>query len=43
MPTLPFKLNADRHHHIPKQKRKVMNSGAYDAALGAVAICVGIA
>ncbi len=33
MPALPFKLNADRRHHIPKQKRKVMNSAAYDAAL----------
>ncbi len=30
---LPFKLNQDRRHHIPKQKRKVMNSAAYDAAL----------
>jgi len=30
---LPFKLNADRRHHIPKQKHKVMNSAAYDAAL----------
>jgi len=25
-PALPFKLNADRRHHIPKQKRKVMKS-----------------
>ncbi len=33
MPTLPFKLNQDRRHHIPKQKRKVTNSAAYDAAL----------
>ena len=31
--TLPFKLNADRRHHIPKQKRRVTNSAAYDAAL----------
>jgi len=30
---LPFKLNADRRHHIPKQKGKVVNSAAYDAAL----------
>jgi len=30
---LPFKLNQDRRHHIPKQKRKVTNSAAYDAAL----------
>ena len=33
MPALPFKLNAGRRHHIPKQKRKVTNSAAYDAAL----------
>jgi len=33
MPTLPFKLNQDRRHHIPKQRRKVTNSAAYDAAL----------
>ncbi len=33
MPILPFKLNQDRRHHIPKQKRKVVNSAAYDAAL----------
>ncbi len=33
MPTLPFKLNADRRHHIPKQKHKVTNSAAYDASL----------
>jgi len=41
MPTLPFKLNQDRRHHIPKQKHKLMNSlGAllrswreYDASL----------
>ena len=33
MPTLPFKLNQDRRHHIPKQKRKVTNTAAYDAAL----------
>ena len=33
MPTLPFKLNQDRRHHIPKQKRKVTNAAAYDAAL----------
>ena len=30
---MPFKLNQDRRHHIPKQKHKVKNSGAYDAAL----------
>lgn len=33
MPVLPFKLNANRRHPIPKQKRKVTNSAAYDAAL----------
>src|SRR3954463_8944976 len=33
MPTLPFKLNQDRRHHIPKPKHKVTNSAAYDAAL----------
>ncbi len=41
MPILPFKLNQDRRHHIPKQKHKLMNSlGAllrswreYDASL----------
>jgi len=33
VPSLPFKLNQDRRHHIPKQKRKVTNSAAYDAAL----------
>jgi len=33
MPALPFKLNQDRRHHIPKQKRRVTNSAAYDAAL----------
>src|SRR5215212_151449 len=33
MPILPFKLNQDRRHHIPKQKRKVMNSREYDASL----------
>jgi len=30
---LPFKLNQDCRHHIPKQKHKVTNSAAYDAAL----------
>src|SRR4051794_8669258 len=33
MPTLPFKLNQDRRHHIPKQKRKGTNWREYDAAL----------
>ncbi len=30
---MPFKLNQDRRHHIPKQKHKIMNSAAYDASL----------
>jgi hypothetical protein len=30
---MPFKANADRRHHIPRQKRKVTNSAAYDASL----------
>jgi hypothetical protein len=33
MLSLPFKLNQDRCHHIPKQKRKVTNWAEYDAAL----------
>ena len=33
MPSVPFKLNQDRRHHIPKQKRKVMNWREYDASL----------
>jgi len=33
MPTLPFKLNQERRHHIPRQKHKVTNSAAYDAVL----------
>src|SRR5437763_2441508 len=33
MPTLPFKLNQDRRHHIPKQKHKVANWREYDASL----------
>ena len=33
MPTLPFKLNQDRRHHIPKQKGKVVNWRNYDASL----------
>ena len=41
MSALPFKLNQDRRHHIPRQKGKVMNSlgallrswRAYDASL----------
>jgi hypothetical protein len=30
---LPFKLNQDRRHHIPKQKRQVINWREYDASL----------
>jgi Transposase DDE domain len=33
MPALPFKLNQDRRHHIPKQKHKVTNWREYDASL----------
>src|SRR5215203_2434946 len=31
--TLPFKLNQDRRHHIPKQTHRVTNWPAYDASL----------
>jgi hypothetical protein len=30
---VPFKANADRRHHIPKQKHKVTNWREYDASL----------
>ena len=30
---MPFKLNQDRRHHIPKQRRKVVNWRDYDASL----------
>ncbi len=30
---MPFKLNHDRRHHIPRQKHRVINSASYDAAL----------
>jgi len=30
---LPFKLNHDRRHRIPRQKHRVTNSAAYDAVL----------
>ncbi len=30
---MPFKLNQHRRHHIPKQKRKLMNWREYDASL----------
>ncbi|SDD96457.1 IS5 family transposase [Belnapia rosea] len=32
---MPFKVNADRRHHIPKQRQKVTNSAEYDAGLRA--------
>ncbi len=33
MPILPFKLNQDRRHHIPKQKRRITNWREYEASL----------
>jgi len=30
---LPFKLNQDRHRHIPRQRHRVTNWPAYDASL----------
>ena len=30
---MPFKLNHDRRHHIPRQRHKVTNSAAYDEVL----------
>jgi hypothetical protein len=30
---MPFKLNQDRHHHIPRQKHQVTNWLAYEAGL----------
>jgi hypothetical protein len=30
---LPFKLNQDRRHHVPRQKHRVTNSAVYDANL----------
>ena len=30
---MPFKANAARRHHIPKQKRKVANWADYNASL----------
>jgi Transposase DDE domain len=33
MPALPFKLNQDRRHHIPRQQRKVTNWPAYEVGL----------
>ncbi len=33
MPILPFKLNQNCRHHIPRQRRQVTNWPAYDASL----------
>ena len=33
MPAVPFKANAARRHHIPRQWHRVANWAAYDAAL----------
>jgi len=33
MPALPFKVNQDRRHHIPRQQHKVTNWPAYEAGL----------
>src|ERR1700687_3926241 len=33
MPALPFKLNQDRRHHIPRRQHKVTNWPAYEAGL----------
>ena len=33
MSAVPFKVNADRRHHIPKQRDRVTNWSEYDAAL----------
>ncbi len=33
MPALPFKLNQDRRHHVPRQQHKVTNWPAYEAGL----------
>ena len=34
-PLLPFKANAARRHHIPKQRHRVTNWAEYDAGLRA--------
>jgi hypothetical protein len=33
MPAVPFKANAARRHHIPKQRYRVTNWAEYDASL----------
>jgi Transposase DDE domain len=30
---MPFKANAERRHHIPKQRHRATKAAAYDAAL----------
>jgi Transposase DDE domain len=32
---VPYKANADRRHHIPKQRHRITNWAAYDASLRA--------
>jgi hypothetical protein len=32
---MPFKVNADRRRHIPRQRHRVTNCAAYDAGLRA--------
>src|SRR6187549_1731835 len=32
-PVVPFKVNQNRRHHIPRQRQKVTNWAEYDAAL----------
>jgi hypothetical protein len=32
---MPFKANAERRHHIPKQRHRVTNWAGYDAGLHA--------
>jgi hypothetical protein len=33
IPAVPFKLNQDRRHHIPRQRHRVTNWPAYEASL----------
>jgi len=33
MSIVPFKLNQDRRHHIPRQRHRVTNWPVYDASL----------
>ena len=32
-PAVPFKVNAAQRHHVPRQRHRVTNTAAYDAAL----------